>query len=225
MMEQRRYIEYIPIDQVVPADVNPKDHTLPDITASMKRWGYTEPILLDERTGKLIAGHGRCEALQEIKAAGGTPPPGVEVNDGGEWLVPITRGWASKDDIEAKAYLIASNRLTEKGGWHQDPLAAMLAEIQASGHGLTGIGYDSTEAQDMLDALAGPPDLDALAKELGEPQDHDFWPVLRFKVPPTIRARYLALVADVPGGDAEQFTWMVVQIETAIMAARKAARE
>lgn len=213
MSEALRFIEYTPIDRIVPADVNPKDHTIPDITASMKRWGYTEPIMLDERTGRLIAGHGRCEALQEIKAAGGEAPDGVVIDSDGNWTVPVTRGWSSKDDIEAKAYLIASNRLTERGGWHQDPLTAMLAEIQASGHGLTGVGYDATEVDDMLAAIAGPPSLEQLSREWGEPQEHDFWPVLRFKVPPSIRARYLALVADIPGGDAEQFTWLVTQVE------------
>jgi hypothetical protein len=212
----RRYIEYMPLGAIIPADRNPKDHVIPDIQASMKRWGYTEPIVLDDRTGKLISGHGRVEALGEIRASGGDVPSGVEVDEGSdEWLLPVTRGWSSRDDIEANAYLIAANYLTERGGWHQDPLADMLTEIRDSGHGLLGTGFDAVAVQDMLDRIAGPPDLDELARDFGDPQETDFWPVLRFKVPPAVRARYLALVAGVSGGDAAQFAWMIEQAEKA----------
>lgn len=216
-----RHIEYMPVDGIVPNERNPKDHTLHEIEMSMDRFGYTEPILLDERTGKLIAGHGRVEVLQAIKAAGMAAPDGVSIGDDGTWSIPVVRGWQSKDDIEASAYLIASNRLTEKGGWHADPLADLLAEIRDSGHGLDGIGYDETEVQDLVDQIAGPPDLDALARELGDPHESDFWPVLRFKVPPSLRGRYLALTAEVPGGDAEQFEWLVTRAEEAERGVRR----
>ncbi|MEU8356488.1 hypothetical protein AB0C27_10810 [Nonomuraea sp. NPDC048882] len=43
-----------------------------------------------------------------------SPPEGVKIGDDGVWLVPILRGWTSRSDAEAEAYLVAANRLTER---------------------------------------------------------------------------------------------------------------
>lgn len=209
--QSKRHIEYLPVDDIVPDPQNPKTHVLDDIEDSMRRFGYTEPILMDERTGKLISGHGRTEVLVAAQGKGLDPPDGVIVTADGTWTIPVVRGWSSKDDIEAKAYLIAANRLTERGGWLADPLAELLAEIGESGHGLSGVGYDDDEAADLIAQVAGTPDADAMERD--EPEEADFWPVLRFKVPPSLRGKYLALIADVPGGDVEQFRWMIESAE------------
>jgi ParB-like chromosome segregation protein Spo0J len=59
----------------------------------MARYGVVEPPVLDERTGRLVAGHGRLEAFAEARAVGLDAPEGVRVNAKGEWLVPVIRGW------------------------------------------------------------------------------------------------------------------------------------
>lgn len=64
----------MPIDELVPATSNPKRHARSEIQASMQRFSFTEPVLLDERTGRLVAGHGRVETLLEAKQSG-LPPP------------------------------------------------------------------------------------------------------------------------------------------------------
>jgi hypothetical protein len=104
------------LSALTPAQRNPKKHALPALRDSIGRFGYVEPIVLDERTGRLVAGHGRAKALSLMKAKGGKPPAGVAEKDG-EWLVPVLRGWASRSDQEAEAYLLASNQLTVAGGW------------------------------------------------------------------------------------------------------------
>lgn len=149
-----RYIEYQGVETIVPADRNPKAHVLDDIEASMRRFGYTEPIMVDERTGRLISGHGRIEVLQAAHAKGMAPPAGVRVADDGHWQVPVVRGWASRDDEEAKAYLIAANQLTVKGGWDRDPLAALLGELAEMPDGLVGVGFDESDLDLLLAELA-----------------------------------------------------------------------
>src|SRR5438309_327372 len=81
-----------------------------------------------DRNGRLVAGHGRVETLQEAKAAGMDAPDGVRV-DGDRWLVPVVRGWASRNDDEASAVLVASNRLTEMATWDDAGLAALLEQV------------------------------------------------------------------------------------------------
>lgn len=58
-MSSERRIELMPLGQLQVAKRNPKKHS-GDISTSVGRFGYAEPILLDERTGRIVAGHGRC---------------------------------------------------------------------------------------------------------------------------------------------------------------------
>ena len=124
----------------MPADSNPKRHAKETLDDSLIRWGYTEPILMDERTGKLVAGHGRLDALKVQRDRNGSVPDGIKV-EGGNWLVPVTRGWSSQNDDEANAYLVASNRLTEIGGWDNEELVSLLSSLDD----LEGVGYTLEE--------------------------------------------------------------------------------
>ncbi|MFI6922508.1 hypothetical protein ACIBIZ_21385 [Nonomuraea spiralis] len=57
-------------------------------------------------------------------------PEGILIDDDGTWLVPIVRGWSSRSDADAEAYLIANNRSSEKGGWEERMLAEVLADVR-----------------------------------------------------------------------------------------------
>lgn len=109
-------VKYLPLASIKFAAKNPKKHDLDEIQASFVNLGFGEPPLLDERTGRLVAGHGRIEALRALKKAGKRPPQGISNNDK-DWLVPVVAGWRSKNDQQAQAYLVASNTLVERGGW------------------------------------------------------------------------------------------------------------
>lgn len=157
MNDQARRVEYLPLDQVAQAARNPKRHDQDGIQRSIDRFGFTEPALIDERTGLLVAGHGRHEALAAIRDAGQHPPTGVQVAEDGTWLVPVIRGWSSRSDAEAEAYLVASNRWSELGGWDDDELAALLSDVAAAdGELLNVTGYDADDLQRLLDAQAVP---------------------------------------------------------------------
>lgn len=146
---QARRLELMPLATITGADKNPKQHAHEDIGKSIGRFGYVEPVVLDERTNRLVAGHGRVQALRAAKVKGEQPPQGVEVNDKGEWLVPVLRGWESRSDAEASAYLVASNSLTTKGGWDNAGLAELLQSLDAQ-HALEGTGYDAAAIDEVL---------------------------------------------------------------------------
>lgn len=163
MATDPRRIEYTRLSEVRRADVNPKQHHLGEIVTSIRKRGFVELPAVDERTGKLVAGHGRIEALAALKKDGGELPKGLKMADDGEWLVPVLHGWASKDDTDAKAYLVASNRLVEVGGWDDGALEALLVSIAKDGgaEALLGTGYDGDDVDKMLSALAkGPPEME-----------------------------------------------------------------
>ena len=143
-----RKIEMMPLNAITGAQKNPKRHSHEDIEKSISRFGYVEPVVLDERTGRLVAGHGRVQALRVAKKTGDKPPQGV-VEKGGEWLVPVLRGWASRSDTEAEAYLVASNHLTTKGGWDDGELAKLLQSLNEQA-ALDGTGFDSSSIDEVL---------------------------------------------------------------------------
>jgi hypothetical protein len=128
----RRRVEYVPLSGIQPAPRNPKAHHAEGIRTSIGRFGIGELPLIDERTGRLVAGHGRVDQLTAMRADGQDPPEGVSVApDTGEWLVPVVRGWRSRSDMDAEAYLVASNNLTTVGGWDDAGLAALLGDLAA----------------------------------------------------------------------------------------------
>lgn len=161
-----RQIEHLRLGDLRPDPRNPKAHSVGTIDASVGRFGFVEPIVLDGRTGYIISGHGRAKTLTAMRERGESPPEGVVVDAAsGEWLVPVVTGWASRTDTEAHAALIALNRTTELGGWVDDSLLAMLDELSADEGGLDGVGF----AEDDIAALREK--LDALGTE--DPEDDD----------------------------------------------------
>ncbi len=156
-MSERR-TEYLPLSSLRPNPRNPKKHADELIDASIDRFGFVEPIVRDDRTGMLVSGHGRAERLLKAHQAGQEPPDGVmagEGGKGGEWLVPVVTGWASADDAEADAALVALNSVGERGGWEPAPLVEILDSLRAmdGGDGLAGVGYEPADIDALMDSL------------------------------------------------------------------------
>lgn len=156
-----RTLEYLPLASLKGAEKNPKRHADAELSASINRFGFAEPIVLDERTGRLVSGHGRVNALRARHEAGEEPPEGVELSltdpKGPVWMVPVVRGWSSKDDREADAFLLAANQLTIAGGWDDSSLAEVLETLQIDG-GLEGLGFSDEDLKRILDDAQPLPD-------------------------------------------------------------------
>ena len=142
-------VEYLPLSGLKPAIRNPKSHEVETVLASMGRFGYVAPMILDERTKRLVAGHGRLESLNRAKRAGQRPADRIRVEDN-EWLVPVVRGVAFTDDREAEAYLLADNQTTILGGWNDDELKAIIASL-GSQDALAGTGFEELFAESELE--------------------------------------------------------------------------
>ena len=149
-------IRYEDLDDIVSADNNPKDHDLGVLYQSMQRFGFTNPIIMNESTGKLLAGHGRLQTLQMMKDNGEDAPKRIDVVKDIEddrietWYVPVLYGVSIENVSEAQAYLIADNRLTELGGWKPMDLMDSLTEIIEETGNLDGTGYDLDDVETIL---------------------------------------------------------------------------
>jgi len=163
-------IEWVSLDEIARWPRNPKDHDLGLLHQSFGRWGFVKPLLIDEGTGKLIAGHGRLDALLMNMRSGASVPPGIKV-EGGMWMVPVIRGIEFENEMEAEAFVVADNRTTEAGGWLEDRLADVLQDHVGN---LQGIGFDRDDIDAMVDDLKGDggdeerPEIDFTAELLEE---------------------------------------------------------
>ena len=136
-------IEYLPLADLTRWPGNPKEHASEAIAASIREFGFRDPLAIDETTGRLIAGHGRLSVLERAHAAGQPAPQFVQVRGDGMWLIPVTRGGSFVDESEASAYLIAHNRTSELGGWNEDLLAGMLGSLDDSLRAVAGFDLDA----------------------------------------------------------------------------------
>src|SRR4051794_39758984 len=96
------FVEAVPLTSLIPYKRNARLHDrkqLDDLKRSMQEYGWTIPVLADEKGG-VIAGHARLLVAAEL---GYTTAP-----------VLTAKGW---DNAKKKAYILADNKLTERGGW------------------------------------------------------------------------------------------------------------
>lgn len=143
-------IEYVSLDECRRWPRNPKLHDDAALEKSLRRHGFVAPLLRDERTGRLVAGHGRLTALESLRDSGEAPPARVRVDASGRWLVPVVRGVSFASAAEAEAYLLADNRLVEAGGWDSDLLREIVRDLDGAGLELDGLGWSPAVLEGLL---------------------------------------------------------------------------
>ena len=125
-------VEKWAIDKLIPYARNARTHSdeqVSQLAASIKEWGWTTPVLVDEQGG-IIAGHGRTLAAQKLKMA--------------EVPVMVAKGWS---DAKKRAYVLADNKLAMNAGWDNEMLALELGEIGELGFDLDMTGFTAEEIE------------------------------------------------------------------------------
>jgi len=143
--------EVASLDSLKPAPNNPRRHDLGAIIESLKANGFVDDIVVDRRTGCILGGHGRWEALKAMQKAGDAPPDRVSLK-GGKWYVPVNREVASRNDTHAARIVIVLNRAADLADNDEAVLAQMLVKM-AKEHELAGSGYDGDALDDLLKDL------------------------------------------------------------------------
>lgn len=122
-------ITQIQLEQLIPYVNNSRTHSdeqVAQIAASIKEFGFNNPVLVDKDNG-IIAGHGRVQAARRL---GLTEVPCVRL----EHLTETQR----------KAYIIADNRLALNAGWDNELLRLELNELDG-GIDLNLLGFTVPE--------------------------------------------------------------------------------
>lgn len=143
------HIDYRPIESLIPYVRNARTHSdeqIAQIAASIREFGFNNPVLVDGHYG-VIAGHGRILAARQLAM---TELPVVEL--------------AHLTETQKRAFILAENRLTERAGWDYELLSLELADLQAAGFDLELTGFDDEAIAKLLDdvgSAAGEPSGDA----------------------------------------------------------------
>ena len=135
-VEMVERIELVSVDAIAPYERNPRTHSesqVDQIAASITRFGFTNPILVDSQSG-IVAGHGRLLAAKKLSLE----------------YVPIIR-LDHLSDEERRAYIIADNQLALNAGWDEDLLASEIAALSVEGFDLDLLGFDDAELAELLD--------------------------------------------------------------------------
>jgi hypothetical protein len=120
MTDDRLSIKYVNLDEISKWSRNPKLHDVGAIVQSIRKYGFKDPPKfepeLNDGRGGLVEGNGRDEALLQMKQGGESAPRGIEVDDAGNWFVPILFGVDAESRQAAEAYGVDHNNITLMGG-------------------------------------------------------------------------------------------------------------
>ena len=103
------------------------DKQIAQLVASIKQFGWTIPVLVDE-AGGIIAGHGRVLAAVKMGLA--------------EVPCMTARGWS---EDQKRAYVLADNQLALQAGWDDGLLRSELSELKAADFNLSALGFSAAE--------------------------------------------------------------------------------
>ena len=188
----------VPIDSIHQDPANARTgHAIDRIAASLQQYGQRKPIVVNAvENGKIEAGNGTWQAAKHL---GWKEIAAVMVED---------------DPMTAAGYGLADNRLNELSEWDNEALATLLQGIDLDE---VMTGFDSKELDAILTQF-DPPTLDDLAEEYGEPQERDFWPVIRVQVSPETNELYQSFIDDLPGDDeAEKMAIILGAVDASIL--------
>lgn len=149
-------IEWMRLDDLVPARRNSKVHDLNELDTSIDELGFITELKVDERTGELHAGNGRRDDLRRKRDRGEAAPDGIKVADDGEWLAPVVRGWSSRDEHHATAAAVAVNHVGKRAGFDDAVLLDELSDLAADAPNLlAATGHTSDDLDRLLEAASG----------------------------------------------------------------------
>lgn len=128
-------VQQVKVADLVPYAENSRTHSeaqIAQLAASIKEFGWTNPVLIDERN-QIIAGHGRIMAAEKLNI---DAVPCV-VLDG-------------LSDAQKKALVIADNKIALNAGWNDALLSQQLLELSDVDFNLNSIGFGPDELDDIL---------------------------------------------------------------------------
>ena len=132
-------IAYFEPSDLIPYETNPRrnDGAVEAVAASIREFGFRQPIVVDE-TNTVLVGHTRLSAALSLELE--------------RVPVHVAEGLT---DAQKRAYRIADNRLSERATWDQSFLALELEQLQELDFDLDLTGFEAKDIEDIMEAAGG----------------------------------------------------------------------
>lgn len=157
---------------------NPRRGSIPAIAESLLTNGQFRPVVVNRgthtgRPWEVLAGNHTVMAARHLQAED-------------KWGDDIDTYVVDVQEEEANRIVLADNRTADIGSYDNDDLLGLLEEMED----LSGTGYTDDDMKVLMDLSEKAPSLEDLEEEFGDSQDDDFWPVIRFRVPPHVEQQW-----------------------------------
>lgn len=172
-------VEHVPLDAVTPHPRNVRVHTsAPQVAESLQVHGQYAPIVVQKSTGYVLAGNGLWKQMEAL----------------GFKTCAVT--YVDVDDEQALRILLVDNETSDRAGYDEAALAALLADMPD----LVGTGWTDDHFADLQTLFSPAMTPEELADTLGdEPDPAAFWPVARIPLPPDLYDAWIRTVAQHEG--------------------------
>ena len=129
-IEKKNVKDLLPADYNPRKDLKPGDPEYEKLKRSIEHFGYVEPVIWNEKTGRVVGGHQRLKVLTDM----GITEVDVVVVD--------------MDTEKEKALNIALNKIS--GEWDTEKLALVIADLQGTDFDVSLTGFDPEELEDLF---------------------------------------------------------------------------
>ena len=130
IFEKKNTADLLPADYNPRKDLKPGDAEYEKLKRSIEQFGYVEPVIWNQTTGRVVGGHQRLKVLMDM---GMTEVDCVVV---------------AMDEEKEKALNIALNKIS--GDWDKDKLALLIADLQGADFDVSLTGFEPAEIDDLF---------------------------------------------------------------------------
>lgn len=132
-------VERVHIEDVRTHPANPRDGDVEEIKGSIRESGFHQPLVVNERSGKILTGNHRWMAAKAL----------------GMSEIPVL--YVDVSEEEALRILLRDNKTSDEAGWIDDELLGVLEHLNSTEQGLTGTGFGMEEYDDLSQEVDPPP--------------------------------------------------------------------
>lgn len=129
-IKKKKLTDLIPADYNPRKDLQPGDAEYEKLKRSVETFGYVEPIIWNEQTGRIVGGHQRLKVMQDL---------------GYQEIECVI---IDIDESKEKALNVALNKIS--GSWDEDKLMSLITDLEGSDFDVSLTGFDITELDELF---------------------------------------------------------------------------
>lgn len=129
-IKKKKLVDLIPADYNPRKDLQPGDAEYEKLKRSVETFGYVEPIIWNEQTGRIVGGHQRLKVMQDL---------------GYQEIECVI---IDIDEAQEKALNVALNKIS--GSWDEDKLMTLITDLEGSDFDVSLTGFDVAELDELF---------------------------------------------------------------------------